>query len=129
MENVLVWWMNDIRCENILLFHPFTGNILMIVGGRSHNPRKTEDKAYALSLKPSSVDIPSCLETICDYPLYVEAPLMAIFEDGLPTICGGRDENSSPVTYHRECYKFNVTENGWGLPLGSKNFQGVHTGK
>ena len=48
-----------------------TGNILMIVGG---NSGKSEDKAYALSLNPS-VKIPSCLETICDFPHYVESPL------------------------------------------------------
>ena len=103
----------------------------MIVGGAarpSGAPHKSEDKAYALSLNPSYVDIPSCLETICDYPHYVETPSMATF-DGLPTVCGGRDINTDPDTYHRECYEFNVTENSWGQPIGYKNFGNVHTGK
>ena len=100
----------------------------MIVGGAARNPSKSEDKAYALSLNPSSVDIPSCLETICDFPHYVETPSMGIFEDGLPTVCGGRNVNTNPNTYHRECYKFNVTNNGWQYS-GSKNIEGVHTGK
>ena len=101
----------------------------MIVGGAVHEPtRKSEDKAYALSLNPSSVDIPSCLETICDFPHYVETPSMGIFEDGLPTVCGGRNINTNPHIYHRECYKFNVTNNGWEYS-GSKNIEGVHTGK
>ena len=99
----------------------------MIVGGGSSNPRKSEDKAYALSLNPSSVAIPSCLEAICDFPHYVETPSMGIFDDGLPTVCGGRNVNDDPDTYHRECYKFNVTNNGWEYS-GSKNIQGVHTG-
>ena len=101
----------------------------MVVGGGAGNPnpRKSEDKAYALSLNPPSVAIPSCLETICDFPHYVETPSMGIFDDGLPTVCGGRNVNDDPDTYHRECYKFNVTNNGWEYS-GSKNIQGVHTG-
>ena len=101
----------------------------MIVGGQSYDSTtyKSEDKAYALSLNPSSVDIPSCLETICDFPHYVEGPSMAVF-DGLPTVCGGRNINTDPDTYHTECYEFNVTENSWGQPLGHKNIEGVHTG-
>ena len=101
----------------------------MIVGGHSA-PSKSEDKAYALSLNPS-VDIPSCLETICDFHHYVESPLMATF-DGLPTICGGRDASTNPRTYHTECYQLNITRNSWGdraEPLGHKNFPNVHTGK
>ena len=103
----------------------------MIVGGAarpSGGPYRSEDKAYALSLNPSLVAIPSCLETICDFPHYVETPSMGIFEDGLPTVCGGRNINNDPHVYHRECYKFNVTNNGWEYS-GSKNIQGVHTGK
>ena len=102
----------------------------MIVGGANRNPYKSEDKAYALSLSPSSVDIPSCLETLCDFPHYVECPSMALF-DGMPTVCGGRNANSDPHIYHTECYQFNFTRNNWGdaaEPLGYKNFQGVHTG-
>ena len=95
----------------------------MIVGGQSNNPSqgpsKTEDKAYALSLD-RSVDVPSCLDRICDYPHYVRGASSAIFEDGLPTVCGGRYENTSPTTYYKECYKYNFT-NAWDF-TGSKNY-------
>ena len=102
----------------------------MVVGGRSWNPEKTEDKGYALSLNPSSVDVPSCLETICDFPHYIESPSMGIFEDGLPTVCGGRGRNMNtvPHTYYNECFKFNFTNNAWEFS-GSKHFPGIHTGK
>ena len=103
----------------------------MIVGGRSSNPGKTEDKAYTLSLTPSSADIPSCIETICDFPHYVEMSSFANF-DGLPTVCGGRNTNDGENDYHTECYQFNFTRNSWGdpsEPLGYKNLKGAHTGK
>ena len=104
----------------------------MIVGGASQVPtRRSEDKVYALSLNPSSVDIPSCLETLCDFPHYTESPTGAIF-NGLPTVCGGRDVGTEPDTYHTECYQFNFTRNSWGdpaEPLCYKNIKGVHTGK
>ena len=102
----------------------------MIVGGATNDPsRKSEDKAYALSLRPSSVEVPSCLERICDFPHYIECPSMAIFDNGLPTVCGGRRHTGSAYVHYKECYQFNHTENGWGLPIGSKDKQGVHTGK
>ena len=108
-----------------------TGNILMIVGGAAYQPsRKSEDKAYTLSLDPS-VEVPSCLATICDFPRYVECPSMATF-DGLPTICGGRDINADPETYHTECYQFNITRNSWGdpeEPFSYTSRTAVHTGK
>ena len=95
----------------------------MIVGGQSDNPSKTEDKAYALSLD-RSVDVPSCLDRICDFPHYVRGASSAIFEDGLPTVCGGIDENNSAM---KECYKYNFT-NAWDY-AGTKNFADAAWGK
>ena len=98
----------------------------MIVGGQSNNPSKTGDKAYALSLD-RSVDVPSCLDTICDFPHYVRGAATAIFEDRLPTICGGRDENTDPIKVFKECYKYNFT-NAWDY-AGTKNYAEVASGK
>ena len=101
----------------------------MIVGGGSAVPnRRSEDKSYVLPLDPS-IDIPSCLETLCDFPHYIASPTGALF-NGLPTVCGGRDGATN--TYHTECYQFNFTRNSWGdpaEPIGHKNILGVHTGK
>ena len=84
----------------------------MIVGGQSSE--KYEDKAYAFSLSPS-VDVPSCLESICDFPNYVRPSSAAVFDDGLPTVCGGVDTNSM----YNQCFKFNFT-NAWEYS-GSKH--------
>ena len=88
----------------------------MVVGGASDE--KVTDKAYAISLK-SSVAVPSCLEYICDMRNYVYAAISAIFEDRLPTICGGR--KNSPSTYDKECYKFNYSD-AWDPVPGGKNY-------
>ena len=93
----------------------------MIVGGTSNE--KSEDKAYALSLSPS-VDVPSCLESICDFPHYVQDGMAAIFDDGLPTVCGG--VSTDPLKFYTECYKFNFT-NAWEYS-GSKHYKTLHTG-
>ena len=98
----------------------------MIVGGQSDNPDKTEDKAYALSLD-RSVGVPSCLDTICDFPHYVREATAGIFGDGLPTVCGGFDGNNSPATFFNECYKYNFT-NAWDF-AGSKNYAKHTLGK
>ena len=98
----------------------------MIVGGQSSHPEKTHDKAYALSLD-RSVDVPSCLETICDFPHYVREASAGIFKDGLPTVCGGLDGNNNPATFFIKCYKYNFT-NAWDL-AGSKNYAKHTRGK
>ena len=95
----------------------------MVVGGASDE--KVTDKAYAISLK-SSVAVPSCLESICDFPNYIYSAVSAIFEDGLPTVCGGR-KDTSPLTYYKECYKFNYTD-AWD-PAGTKNYFSAHSGR
>ena len=93
----------------------------MVVGGRSVD--KSEDKAYALTLN-RWVDVPSCLSSICDFPHYFEAATTGMFEDGLPMICGGRNQKTDPFTYYKECYKYNFT-NAWEY-TGSKNFPLIH---
>lgn len=93
----------------------------MIVGGRFDSfddEGKLEsitsfDKGYTLSLDPT-LEIPSCVENICDFPYYLSAPGTAIFEDGLPTVCGGVNFKTNPYTYHTECYKFSFA-NAWSL--------------
>ena len=94
----------------------------MIVGGRS--AEKTEDKAYALSLHPS-VDVPSCLTSICDFPNYVKGASMATFDDNLPVVCGGGNYDTG--TYYDQCYKFNLSNN-WEYS-GSKDISRIYTGK
>ena len=102
---------------------PFVGNILMVVGG--HSDERVTDKTYAMSLDPS-VSVPSCLRsTICDYPHYFRAATSAIFQDGLPTICGGVNDNTSPN--FTDCYKFNYTD-GWTYS-GSKNYNSSFAGE
>ena len=102
------------------------GNILMVVGGMKDDEVNT-DKAYAMSLDPS-VSVPSCLmSTICDFPHYFRAATSAIFEDGLPAVCGGWHDRASPVTYFKECYKFNYTD-GWTYS-GSKNYFSAFAGE
>ena len=90
----------------------------MIVGGKTNEGDsangvwKSTDKAYALSLN-RKVNVPRCLQSICDYDHYVTYPTTAIFEDGLPTVCGGTKYNSpNSPTYLRECFKYNFT-NAW----------------
>ena len=90
----------------------------MIVGGKINEGDKTNliwkstDKAYALSLN-RKVDVPRCLQSICDFDHYVTYPITAIFDDGLPTVCGGRRWNQpSPTTNFVECFKYNFT-NAW----------------
>ena len=99
----------------------------MIVGGQTATgtESKTQDKAYALSLDPD-VEVPSCLSSICDIPHYAQLPSGAVFEDKLPVICGGRDCNTNPCVYLKECYKFNFS-NAWEY-TGSKNYGNIHTG-
>ena len=104
------------------------GNILMVVGGGD----PAVDSAYALSLDPD-VPVPSCLQTICDFPHRAHALVGAVFEDNLPTFCGGSTDWTSN-TVHQECYKYNYTTNLWGdgtsgsVPSGSKHFAASHTG-
>ena len=94
----------------------------MVVGGGSDE--KVEDKGYVISLD-DSVPVPACLTSICDFPHYVHAATSGIFEDGLPTICGGR--KNSPYTYYKSCYKFNYANN-WE-PAGSMSFSASHGGE
>ena len=54
----------------------------MIWGGSYSND------AYALSLR-EDVPVPACLETIPNYPMPIWSPLAHVFDDGLPTSCGG----------------------------------------
>ena len=105
----------NFKCEYLLLFLKgitFAGNLLMVVGGQSDE--KTEDKGYVISLD-DTIPVPSCLQSICDFPHYFLAATSGIFGDGLPTVCGGR--KVSPYTYYDSCYKFNYT-NAW-VPAGS----------
>ena len=80
----------------------------MVVGGKvlQDGSWKNSDKAYAISLNPS-VEVPRCLQDMCDYEHYVTYPAMAVFQDGLPTVCGGLDYGSG--THFRNCYKYNFT--------------------
>ena len=100
----------------------------MIVGGESSGGVE-HDSAYALSLDPD-VPVPSCLRTICDFPHPTYYPIGAVFEDGLPTICGGENDDS----VYKECYKYNYTTNIWGngntgsVPSGLKHHAASHTG-
>ena len=70
---------------------------------------KSQDKGYGLSLNPR-VNVPACLESICDFPHYVSAMSTGIFQDGLPTVCGGSNLDTSPYTPFVDCYKFNFTD-------------------
>ena len=83
----------------------------MIVGGKvlKDGSWKSSDKAYAMSLNPT-VNVPRCLESMCDYDHYVTHPATAIFQDGLPTVCGGWDSGSN--TFYKDCHKYNFT-NAW----------------
>ena len=100
----------------------------MVVGGGE----PAVDSAYALSLDPD-VPVPSCLQTICDFPHRAHALVGAVFEDNLPTFCGGSTYWDSN-TVHQECYKYNYTTNLWGdgtsgsVQSGSKHFAASHTG-
>ena len=86
----------------------------MIVGGHS-SEGGSSDKAYALNLDPTK-DVPTCLRHICDFPHVVDLPTTAIFQDGLPAVCGGWKNNDK---FYKSCYKFNYT-NAW-VPAGSRN--------
>ena len=83
----------------------------MIVGGGvlEDGRWKSSDKAYGMSLN-SRVKVPTCLESICDFPHYVYNPTTAIFQDGLPTVCGGSNLNTNPYTNYVECHKYNFTD-------------------
>ena len=94
----------------------------MVVGGRSD--QKGEDKGYVISLD-DSVPVPTCLQSICDFPHYFYGATSGIFDDGLPTICGGR--NPSPSTYYDSCYKFNFT-NAWE-PAGTMKTPSAYAGE
>ena len=94
----------------------------MVVGG--HSDQKTEDKGYVISLD-DSVPVPTCLQSICDFPHYFYAATSGIFDDGLPTICGGRKD--SPYTYYDSCYKFNYT-NAWE-PAGTMKYPAAYAGE
>ena len=98
----------------------------MIVGGQSDNPSKTEDKAYALSLD-SSINVPACLENICDFPHYVRHATTGIFEDGLPTVCGGYEGHYTSPAFFNECYKYNFT-NAWDY-ASTKNYAQLAQGQ
>ena len=115
----------NFKCEYLLLFLKgitFAGNLLMVVGGQSDE--KTEDKGYVISLD-DTIPVPSCLQSICDFPHYFHAATSGIFADGLPTVCGGR--KNSPMTYYDSCYKFNYT-NAWE-PAGSMTSSLSHAGE
>ena len=94
---------------------PFAGNILMVVGGHSATDGGTTDKVYSLSLDPSR-DVPPCLRHICDFPHVVDNPTTAIFQDGLPAVCGGWKNLNR---FYKQCYKFNFTD-AW-IPAGLRN--------
>ena len=99
-----------------------------MVGGESTGDLE-DDSAYALSLDPD-VPVPSCLQTMCDFPHPAHDPIGAVFEDGLPTFCGGENDGS----VYKECYKYNYTTNLWGdgntgsVPSGSKHYTAMYTG-
>ena len=96
----------------------FLGNILMVVGGRktgttgAYADEINTDKTYAFSLD-DSVPVPSCLQSlVCDFPRYFRGAVSAIFDDGLPTVCGGQNGDPHEVERYNDCYKFNFTD-GW----------------
>ena len=97
----------------------------MIVGGRADGAI-SRDKVYALSLDPA-IQVPTCLHTICDYPITVYGPRGALFDDNVPTFCSGINSNDGH-SVHNECYKYNYTSNLWGngtrgsIPSGYKNY-------
>ena len=97
----------------------------MIVGGRADGAI-SRDKVYALSLDPA-IQVPTCLHTICDYPITVYSPRGALFDDNVPTFCSGINSNDGH-SVHNECYKYNYTSNLWGngtrgsIPSGYKNY-------
>ena len=93
----------------------------MLVGG--HSNEKPEDKGYIISLN-NSVSVPKCLQSICDFPHYVYGATSGIFEDGLPTVCGGR---GTPYEYYDSCYKFNYT-NAWE-PAGTMKYPAAYAGE
>ena len=94
----------------------------MVVGGQKED-EYASNKGFVISLD-DKVPIPSCLQSICDYPHYINAATSGIFADGLPTICGGR--TNKPNVYHDSCYKFNYT-NAW-QPAGSMSYNLSHAG-
>ena len=95
----------------------------MVVGGASDE--KLEDKGYVISLD-DNVPVPTCLQSVCDYPNYFYAATAGTFEDGLPTVCGGRNHNTQ-YTLYDSCYKFNYT-NAWE-PAGTLSYKASHDGE
>ena len=57
-------------------------------------------------------------------------PIGAVFEDNVPTFCGGGNSD----TVHAECFKYNYTTNLWGngtlgsIPSGNKNHLATRRG-
>ena len=98
----------------------------MVVGGEKDGVIAT-DKGYIISLD-DNVPIPSCIESLCDFPHYFYSATSGIFEDGLPTVCGGRNlDRPGPLEYYGECYKFNYT-NAWEQ-AGSMSYELSHAGE
>ena len=110
----IIWYL-------LYIEYIFSGNLLMVVGGSSDG--KVEDKGYVISLN-DSIAVPSCLQSICDFPYYFYGATSGIFKD-LPTICGGRKDN--PSIYSDNCYKFNYT-NAWE-PAGAMKTPASHGGE
>ena len=114
---------NFVMCSRKLFL---VGNILMIVGGKKNGEINT-NKVYVMSLDPD-VSIPSCMDwppptfypRHCDFPHSLRAATTAIFEDGLPTVCGGYNDDGIHDLHFKECFKFNFTDGGWHY-LGMTN--------
>ena len=92
---------------------------------------RSTDKTHVISLDPSRVDVPSCLMANCDFRRYAYGATSGISADGLPIVCGGREQNDLPdpaiITHYNECWKFNFTE-GW-VPSGEKSYNSSHGGE
>ena len=93
----------------------------MVVGGASDD-KGSEDKGYVISLD-DRVPVPSCLQSICDFPHYISAASSGIFADGSPTICGGQVN----YNFYDSCYKYNYT-NAWE-PAGTMTYPSAFAGE
>ena len=96
-------------------------------GGSGHST----DKTHVISLDPANVDVPSCLMANCDFRRYSYGATSGISDDGLPIVCGGREQNDLPnpaiIIHYNECWKFNFTE-GW-VPSSKKSYNSSHAGE
>ena len=103
--------------------NPSPGNLLFIIGGRQQN-EVDSNKIDVLSLDPS-VEVPSCLKNVSDFPVALNNPTTATFPSpagfgpGLPTVCGGGSWPSNfesiqwpnYVRAEHKCYQLNLSDN------------------